>query len=212
MIKRLACASVFVLALGCGDGENAAGSASAAASTAAPKPTTPPPTSAPPKETAAPLPDRTDCPPDSKGPGTQDKPCEAAGATQRMMEVKWTNKLDDNGPEFNVKNLAPKVVLYGKLAVYFYDKDGKQLDTPSKKKFVTCSGDIFGGVMKLKESARLTFSCVKKADVPEGATAIEGEMIAVGFADSTEKKNDYYWGNKALAPDERPKGGVVAKK
>jgi hypothetical protein len=49
---------------------------------------------------------------------------------------------------------------------------------------------------------------VKKEHVPEGTTAIEGEMITVGFADSTETKNEFYWGNKDLAPDARPKGGV----
>ena len=202
-ILRLTILGAALLVTGCSDGEKAPGSASAA--TSAPKPT-PAPTSAAPTQSAAPLPDRTDCPPDSKGPGTLDKPCEAA-AGQRMMEVKWTNKTDDKGPEFNVKSLAPKVILYGKIAVYFYDKDGKQLQTPTKKAYTTCSGDIFGGVMKVKESAKLTFSCVKKTDVPEGATAIEGEMIAVGFADSTDKKNEYYWGNKSLAPDERKKGG-----
>jgi hypothetical protein len=33
-------------------------------------------------------------------------------------------------------------------------------------------------------------------------------MQMVGFADASEKKNEYYWRNPELTPDTRPKGGV----
>ncbi len=128
-----------------------------------------------------------------------------------MMEAKWNGKIDDKGPYFNVVNKSPAVILYGKIAVYFYDKAGKQLEVQDKGKaapFKTCAGNIFGGVMKVDEKALLTFSCVAKADVPEGAAAIEGELVSVGFADASGSKVDFYWANKDLAPDARPKGGA----
>lgn len=135
-----------------------------------------------------------------------------------MMEAKWTGKTDDEkGPYFALQNKAPKPVLYGKIAVYFYDKAGKQLEVkddstpdPTKKKpYLICAGaNLFSGAMKVDEKATLTFSCVKKSHIPEGTTAIEGEMIMVGFADADAKKSEYFWGNNDLAPDQRPKGGV----
>ena len=129
------------------------------------------------------------------------------------MEMTWTGKTDDKGPQFRVTNKSSLVVLYGKVAVYFYDKSGKQLDVkePDSKArpYKSCSGvSVFGGVMKAGEKAVLTFSCVKKEHVPEGTTAIEGEVQLAGFADASEKKSEYYWKNDDLAPDVRKKGGV----
>lgn len=131
------------------------------------------------------------------------------------MEATWTGKTDDKGPHFRVTNKSPLVILYGKIAVYFYDKAGKQLDvqdtaaTPPKSvPYRSCSGNIFGGVMKAGEKAVLTFSCVKKEHVPEGTATIEAELQTVGFSDPSEKKVDFYWANHDLAPDARKKGGV----
>ncbi len=129
------------------------------------------------------------------------------------MEVTWNGKIDDKGPYFRVTNRSPNVVLYGKIAVYFYDKAGKQLDVqdtaaspPKAVPYRSCSGNMFSGIMKAAEKAVLTFSCVEKKHVPEGTAAIEAEMQMVGFADATEKKVDYYWRNNDLAPDVRKKG------
>ncbi len=131
-----------------------------------------------------------------------------------MMKVKWT-KTDDKGPNFSIKNIGTATILYGKIAVYFYDKKGKQLDvsddsegTPKSKPFLTCGGNIFQGVMKPAESAVITFSCVPKKVVPDETASVEGEMQMVGFADASEKKNDFYWRNLDLTPNARPKGGV----
>ena len=130
------------------------------------------------------------------------------------MDVRWT-KTGDNGPSFAVTNKGKIVILYGKIAVYFYDKAGKQLDvvdesvTPSKTRpYHTCSGAFFGGVMNPGEREVLTFSCVPKKVIPDGTATIEAEMVTVGFADASGKKVDYYWHNGDLAPDKRPKGGV----
>jgi hypothetical protein len=135
-----------------------------------------------------------------------------------MMEVTWTGKMDDKGPTFRVINKAASVILYGKIAVYFYDKAGKQLQVPDTtpgstktRPYHSCSGNLFAGVMKPNEKAVLTFSCVKKAHVPDGVAAIEAEMQTVGFADTTEKKSDSYWRNADLTPDERKKGGNKPK-
>lgn len=155
-----------------------------------------------------------DCPKDSAGEGSFAKPCEAKGKA-RLMDVAWTGKTDDKGPSFRVTNKSSLVVLYGKVAVYFYDKAGKQLDvtddaaTPPKAvPYRICPGNIFGGVMKAGEKAVITFSCVAKKHVPEGTATIEAEMQSVGFADATEKKVDFYWHNADLTPDVRKKGGV----
>jgi hypothetical protein len=136
-----------------------------------------------------------------------------------MMEVAWTGKMDDKGPSFRVVNKSPSTILYGRIAVYFYDKSGKQLDAVSSdpaaagdggkaRPFHSCGGNMFQGVMKPAEKAVITFSCVGKSDVPAGATAIEAEMQWVGFADASEKKVDAYWRNADLTPDVRKKGGV----
>ncbi len=195
-----------------------AASASASASAVSPVASSvpPPDTSAAPSASAvasAALTPRSDCPKGSAGPGTFEKPCEAKG-TARMMDVKWTGKTDDKGPFFGVTNNSPAVILYGKIAVYFYDKAGKQLmvkDTaatpPKDVPYRLCSGNMFSGVMKVKEKATIQFSCVKKEHVPDGTTAIEAEMITVGFADSTEKKSEFYWTNPDLMPEQRKKGG-----
>ena len=130
------------------------------------------------------------------------------------MTVKWT-KTDDKGPNFSIKNIGKSTILFGKIAVYFYDKAGKQIElkddseTPPKTKpFHTCSGSFFQGVMKPNESATLTFSCVPKKVIPDGTATIEAEMQSVGFADASEKKVDFYWRNPDLSPAARPKGGV----
>ena len=44
-----------------------------------------------------------------------------------MMTVKW-KKTDEQRPSFAIANDVKLVILYGKIAVYFYDKAGKQLD------------------------------------------------------------------------------------
>lgn len=154
-----------------------------------------------------------DCPANSNGIGSFTKPCEAKG-NERIMKIKWT-KTDDKGPNFSIKNVGKTTILYGKIAVYFYDKSGKQLElkdeteTPPKTRpYLTCSGNFFQGVMKPAESATLTFSCVPKKVIPEGTTTIEAEMQTVGFADDTEKKIDFYWHNVDLTPNARPKGGI----
>ncbi|MBX3188888.1 MAG: hypothetical protein KF819_17850 [Labilithrix sp.] len=216
-MRALTAAAVVIVASGCSKDEEKPTAASAA-------PSAPPaPTSAEPAASAAPAASasaessgapRADCPKGSAGEGTFAKPCEAKGK-DRMMEVAWTGKTDDKGPFFRVTNKSPLVILYGKIAVYFYDKAGKQLEvtdtaaTPPKKvPNRVCSGNMFGGVMKANEKAVLQFSCVKKEHVPEGTAAIEAEMQGVGFADATEKKVDLYWSNHDIVPDARKKGGV----
>jgi hypothetical protein len=212
-------ALLVTLVSACSDGSSTAASASAPAATiraprlsADPNAKPPEAPSAVPAPSAAPLPNRTDCPKDSEGPGTVDQPCAGKGGA-RMMEARWTGKTDDKGPFFAITNKSPSTILYGKIVVYFYDSAGKQLEVKDASgkamPYVVCAGaNLFSGVMKPAEKATMQFSCVPKSIVPEGATAIEGELLTVGFADADGKKNDFYWSNKDLTPDARPKGGV----
>ncbi len=200
-IAWLACSS-----LGCSE-EAGGTSSTSAAPTQTAKPTAKPTATASATASAEPAP-RSDCPKDSSGPGTLEKPCEGKG-TARLMEAKWNNKIDDKGPFFNVVNKSGKVVLFTKVAAYFYDKAGKQLEVKDESgkasPYKACSSNIPGGVMKPDEKALIQFGCVKKADVPANTAAIEAEIVTVGFADATEKKSEYFWSNKDLAPDTRPK-------
>jgi hypothetical protein len=214
-MRKALLTTVAVLSLvGCSKDQSAPGAAPSAG--ALPPPPASVPTAAasapPPAESSAPEPTH-ECPPGSTGPGSFSKPCEAKG-NSRMMIVKW-KKSGDSGPSFAVTNKSPLVIVYGKIAVYFYDKAGKELEVmdptaspPRLRPYHTCSGKFFGGVMKPAEREVLTFSCVPKTVVPDGTVTIEAEMQMVGFADASEKKIDYYWRNTDLAPDARPKGGV----
>lgn len=156
-----------------------------------------------------------DCPAGSTGIGSFSHPCEAKGSA-RMVTLAWNGKSDDKGsPWFNTTSKSSKTLLYGRLAVYFYDKAGKIIDVKEPVEgsdkthpYHTCAGNVFQGGLNPSEKAKYTFSCVKKADVPDGAKAIEAEATIVGFADAAIKKNDFYWKNADLAPDTRPKGGI----
>jgi hypothetical protein len=158
---------------------------------------------------STPPPPPVDCPKGSAGDGTFAKPCDAKG-TARMMDVAWTGKTDEKGPHFRVTNKSSSTILYGKLAVYFYDKAKKQIVVsapPKPRPYQTCGGNVFGGVMKAGEKAVITFSCVPKDVVPDGTASVEAEVQMVGFADPSEKSAAYYWRNNDLAPDTRPSQG-----
>ncbi len=204
-----------VVGVGCSKEEEAKSSApSASVSAALPAPTPSASVAAAPSASAAPEPHH-DCPAGSTGTGSFAKPCEAKGK-DRTMSVAGNGKADASGaPSFKVQNTSKLPILYGKMAVYFYDKAGKQIDVKeavegSEKThaYHTCSGNIFAGQVNPGEKLTMNFSCMKKKDVPDGATGIEAEMQMVGFADASGKKNDFYWKNMDLTPEERPKGGA----
>lgn len=216
-LTALAIAVPIALSVACSKDEpTTSGTPSATASAVATPSVTASATAAPSAAASAAPEPHHDCPANSTGVGSLTEPCVAKGA-ERLMTVKWT-KTDDKGPNFSIKNTGKITILYGKIVVYFYDKAGKQLElkdeseTPPKmKQFHVCSGSFFQGVMKPGESATLTFSCVPKKIIPDGTATIEAEMQTVGFADSTEKKIDFYWRNPDLSPAARPKGGASAK-
>jgi hypothetical protein len=130
------------------------------------------------------------------------------------MEVKYTGKTTDEGPKFSVTNRSDSQILFGSVVAYFYDKAGKQLQVTEGEKprpMQTCSGNIFAGAVKPGEKIFIFFSCVKKSQVPEGTATIEAEVKTVGFADEAGKKNEFYWSNPSLVPEQRPKGGIKPK-
>jgi hypothetical protein len=207
---------LFVLAsaqfvLGCDEkSEKESAPAKPSASVAAAPAPTPTPTPTPPPPPPKP---RDDCPEGSSGIGTSSEPCLGSGDA-RMMEVKYTGKTTDEGPKFSVVNKTKSSILYGSVAAYFYDKAGKQLQVTAGGKsrpMQLCSGNIFAGAVKPGEKIFVFFSCVKKSDVPEGAATIEAEVRTVGFTDEGGTKNEFYWSNPDLVPDQRPKGGIKAK-
>lgn len=213
--RLFAFAFAVLLLSGCDDKAKEAGKGAPSASAA---PSAVPSAAATPAATpsvtasAAPPPDRADCPKGSVGAGTFDHPCATKGAT-RLMTAEATGKADDKGnPQFRVVNKHSATILYGKVTAYFYDKAGKQLDAKGAEgktfKHVGCGGNIFGGVMKPNEKAVVSFSCIKKDNVPEGTATTEAEISVVGFADAEGKKSEFYWKNDDLVPDERKKGGV----
>jgi hypothetical protein len=215
MREALLTTTAMVLSfVGCSKDASAPGASASASAAALPSLSAPAPSASAPPAVASSAPEpQHDCPAESTGPGSFAKPCEAKGRS-RMMEVKWT-KTGEKGPSFAVTNKSQLVILYGKIAVYFYDKARKQLDVkdesvspPKTRPYHTCSGAFFGGVMNPAEKEVLTFSCVPKSVVPDGTATLEAEMQMVGFADASGKKVDYYWRNNDLAPDVRPKGGV----
>jgi hypothetical protein len=217
MTKEVWALFAVVAFLGCSKDEAATKTTpSATASASAPAP--PLSVAATPSVTASAAPEapRADCPTGSTGPGTFSSPCVGKGAV-RMVELLWNGKSDAKGaPTFRVASKAPKTVIYGRLAIYFYDKAGKQIDVketaegPDKSHaFHVCAGNVFaGGGVAPAEKTAYNFSCMGKSNIPEGVASIEAEALMVGFADSTGKKNEFYWRNPDLAPEARPKGGI----
>jgi hypothetical protein len=214
MGKALLTTTAMLAFVGCSKDATAPGASASASAAALPSVSAPAPSASAPLAAASSAPEpQHDCPGESAGTGSFAKPCEAKGRS-RMMEVKWT-KTGENGPSFAVTNKSKLVIVYGKIAVYFYDKAGKELDVkddsvspPKTRPYHTCSGAFFGGVMNPAEREVLTFSCVPKKVVPDGTATLEAEMQMVGFADASGKKVDFYWRNNDLTPDARPKGGV----
>jgi len=138
-----------------------------------------------------------------------------------MLDVAWNGKYDSGGaPSFKVASKSTKAILYGRIAFYFYDSVGKQIDVKEAVEgsdkthaYHVCSGSgLFAGALNPGEKATYNnFSCMKKANMPDGVAAIEAEAVIVGFADASGKKTDFYWKNPDLTPEARPKGGVPTK-
>lgn len=203
------------LILGCSKDQPAAPEAGPSATASAPAaPSQSASATAAASASAAPEPQH-DCPAGSTGIGSFTKPCDAKGSA-RMLEVLWNGKYNDSGaPWFKVNSKSQKPILYGRVAVYFYDKAGKQIDVKEAPEgsekthaYHLCSGSLFAGTIAPGEKARYVFSCVGKSNIPDGTAAIEAEAQVVGFADASGKKNDFFWRNLDLTPEARPKGGV----
>lgn len=154
------------------------------------------------------------CPDGSSGAGTAQEPCTAKGSA-RLMRVKWTGKNDP--PTFDVTNDAKRDIIHADIRVYFYDKDGKQLEVkgllgmPPDKTFPTwwSSGWIFSGKpVKAGATQQVSFPSLKAEIVPAGTDAVEAEIDKVAFAGADGNSMDTWWQNKDLGPDARTKGGV----
>ena len=93
-----------------------------------------------------------DCPTGSAGPGSFTKPCDAKGSS-RMMD----GEVEEDGRQRAIlrhhQQVAAGRSCYGKIAVYFYDKAGKQLDVrttarrPSPARTTRARASSSAGVM-----------------------------------------------------------------
>src|SRR6266498_468101 len=119
-MRKLAPLALALTLFACDKDPPTGAAASASVASAAPSVVASTPPSAAPSSSAAPEPHH-DCPEGSSGIGSFAKPCEAKAAT-RLMEVTYGGKSDKDGnPQFGVKSKSSKGILYGRLAIYFYD-------------------------------------------------------------------------------------------
>jgi hypothetical protein len=160
--------------------------------------------------------------PTATGKGTSSDPCKSKDPKFRAIVGKWTGGYSLGKAEFELTNKLPVQVDSADASVYYYDKAGKQLSTKNKagKTFVraSSSGGILGSGIPKGESKKTDLGfydekTVKKCPdtcipMPAGTTAIEIELDRVWWKDPRGEDGFVYWQNSALAPENRPMGGV----
>ena len=130
MRPHILIAAVTILStLGCSKDE-AAADAAAAPSASAPAPSTVASVAPTPSASASAAPEaQHDCPTGSTGPGTFTKPCEAKGGVADGGDQVERQDRRQRSPSFAVTSKSTRSSSStAKIAVYFYDKAGKQLD------------------------------------------------------------------------------------
>lgn len=187
---------------GCSKSESAAGAPSASTARAAPS--------------AAPALGPT-CPTGSTGAGTLQDPCKAADAAARIVTVTYTGDAAGEKRTFKFVNGTDMALAHLDLKVYFYDKDGKQLDVTNlpameKEKFPNwwTSGLIFGlsGQLDARAEKEVEIPGFQKEFFPAGTATVEAEADLVGFTPcGGGNPCKLYWKNSALVPSQRPKQG-----
>jgi hypothetical protein len=144
-----------------------------------------------------------------------DKPCNLKAPSP--VKGKWTggyvkrSRNSDELPEIEIENGFELEIMWGNVTVYYYDKDGKQLEVTfengekSKAPYTNGSG-IFQN-LKPGEKKKLAFGA-PKAQTPAGTESIEVEISAFGYElPDKNPKNKYFWVERPTMWDQRPKGG-----
>lgn len=204
-MRKLWIVAAIVMAAGCDKG-SAGGSGSAAASAAGAGDGKPAGAAGSKKE-------KSSCA-DWGGEGDFEKDCVVKGPSP--LKAKWTGKyVDDFGrevPEIEVENGTDLELSWGFVNLWYYDKDGKQLElqyesgTKSKRFYQNGSGLLKG--IKPGEKKLLAIGPQKK-ETPAGTDSIEVEVTGWGVENPKDPKARKMFRVKAPVEnlDERPKGG-----
>ncbi|MFO0548438.1 MAG: hypothetical protein U0271_08635 [Polyangiaceae bacterium] len=173
---------------GCGDDKSTASSTSAAASGSSPK------TGASGAPAGSATTAQTTGAPSNGGRPAEEK------VDKVMVECTWTkgfkkNSFDEESLEYDVKNVSGMDLNYVQFNMYFYDKDGKQLQPNASS---SQNGQPW---LKADESKKVALS-PQKAKMPAGTDTVECEVSAGASAD------DKKWSNPKMGHYDRPKGGV----
>ena len=146
------------------------------------------------------------CPPNSSGKGTAEEPCKGTG---RVLEAKWTGK-NNKKSVFSVTNKLKSKVDFVQASIYYYDAAGKQLEIPNKDnpKYPHKSASPSGGLFTIGPGETKEIELGFTVDlIPKATKSIELEFNKVGWVSSDPNaKDDVYWENSALAPENRPMG------
>ncbi len=104
---------------------------------------------------------------------------------------------------FDYKNSSDKDIEWASVRVYYYDKDGKQLETELRgRKFKMSSSN--GSTMKIKASSTIKAGIGFKTDVvPKGTKTIQAVFDGWCYGD-VRKRDDEFCVRVDKSPDDRP--------
>jgi hypothetical protein len=143
------------------------------------------------------------------GEGTFFDMCDCKAKPQTApFKAKWSGKYSDffKQPEFEVTNTTDKDIHWGSVAVYYYDKAGKQLETDIKGTKYK-SGRENGSTMSLKPNETKTMTMgFKKESEPKGIDTIEVVFDGWCFGKYDDKAS-HLCVRVEKAPEERAKSG-----
>lgn len=130
------------------------------------------------------------------------------------VKGKWTGKYVDSFgrevPELEIENGFDLELMWGFVNLYYYDKDGKQLEITyengSKAKRFYQNGSGLLQNIKPGEKKKLALGPTKK-ETPEGTDTIEVEVTGFGFELPNRDPKNKFFDVEIANYDERPKGG-----
>lgn len=212
-MKKLLVATLLASSLAaCGsDGKAPLASASAAPSASAPAPPAAPTATEDASASATPAAPNPCEPLGLQGDGSMKSPCKLEGTPP--ITAKWTGQykpdFDGEKPSFTVTSTLSVPVNWGNIAIYYYDKNGKQLEVTDKGRTLKKYW-VSGGLLQIgaKETKEMTMGFTKDK-APEGTASIEVEIEGYGW---TDRQPVTFFENPDLGHDERPKGGAPPKK
>jgi len=136
------------------------------------------------------------------------EPCDCKGkAMTPPLVAKWTGKVDSfyKRASFSVENTSDKDIHWGSVAVYYYDKSGKQVEVElkdRKEKFKAARSNGSNFTFKPKEKKELSLGWDEKS-YPKDVAKIE--VVFDGWCYGTyDDKASHLCVNVDRAPDDRP--------